>query len=136
MVIVTDPAARRRPLTLPEMQALADTMRRWMALIDAGEMEAGPVFRHELAGALTVLEVALGHDPSLIQTSLLTDDEHHRCVVVAAPREIRDQLIVGEGVRINRLELPMRSDRRRLASLVPLAKLLCYRRNSLTTTVV
>ncbi len=75
MVIVTDPAARRRPLTLPEMQALADTMRRWMALIDAGEMEAGPVLRHELAGALTVLEVALGHDPSLIQTSLFTDDE-------------------------------------------------------------
>lgn len=65
MVIVAKPAAGRRPLTRSEMLALVDTMRRWMALIDKGEMEAGPVFRHELAGALTVLEVALGQDPSL-----------------------------------------------------------------------
>jgi hypothetical protein len=57
------------------MQGLVDNMSRWMALIDAGDMEAGPVFRHELAGALTVLEVALGHDPSLVEGLLFTDDE-------------------------------------------------------------
>jgi len=37
------------------MKALANTMGRWMAMINKGEMEAGPVFRHELAGALTAL---------------------------------------------------------------------------------
>lgn len=29
-------------------------------------MESGPVFRHELAGAITALEVALGQEPSLV----------------------------------------------------------------------
>ena len=76
MMIVAKPATRRRHLTRSEMQALVDTMRRWMTMIDKGEMQAGPVFRHELAGALTVLKVALGHEPSLVQVSLFTDDEH------------------------------------------------------------
>jgi hypothetical protein len=49
---------------------------------------------------------------------------HHGRVVVAALREICDQLLVGECVRINRLDLPMRRDRSRLVSLVPLPKLL------------
>jgi hypothetical protein len=75
MVVVAKPAAQHRPLTRSEMQALADTMSRWMTLIDKGELQAGPVFRHELAGALTVLEVALGHEPSLVSDSSFTDDE-------------------------------------------------------------
>lgn len=75
MVIVAKAAAKRRALTRVEMQAFADTVNRWMDLIDQGEMEAGPVFRHELAGALTVLEVVLGHEPSLTGELVFTRDE-------------------------------------------------------------
>ena len=49
-----------------------------MTLIDTGDMEAGHVFRHELAGALTALEVALGQEPSLTGGSLFTRDEDQR----------------------------------------------------------
>jgi hypothetical protein len=55
----------RRPLTRLDIEGLAGTIATWLQLIDEGELEAGPVFRSELAGALTVLEVVLGREPSL-----------------------------------------------------------------------
>src|SRR3954451_24342195 len=45
-------------------------------------------------------------------------------MVVAAARQIGDQLRVGEGVRIDGLKLPMRGDGDWPAILVPVAKLL------------
>src|SRR5207248_3052321 len=45
-------------------------------------------------------------------------------VVVAAARQIGDQLRIGEGVRIDGLQLPMRGNGGRFAILVPIAKLL------------
>ncbi|MGA3354741.1 MAG: hypothetical protein ABSD85_16405 [Acidimicrobiales bacterium] len=66
---------KSRPLTRSEVGGLADTLKRWMALIENGDLRAGPAFCHELAGALTVLEVALGQEPSLVSDSLFRDDE-------------------------------------------------------------
>ncbi len=48
----------------------------------------------------------------------------HRRVVVAGTRQMRDQVLVGELIGIDRLELAMRLDRGRLDRLVPVAKLL------------
>ena len=48
----------------------------------------------------------------------------HRRVVVAAAAEVLDELVVRERVRVDRLELAMLRDRRRLGRLVPLAELL------------
>ena len=48
----------------------------------------------------------------------------HRRMVVAAALQIGDQLRVGEGVRIDGLQLPVRGDGGRFAILVPVAKLL------------
>ncbi len=45
-------------------------------------------------------------------------------MVVAAARQIGDQLRVGEGVRIDGLQLPVRGDGGWFAILVPVAKLL------------
>lgn len=53
-----------RPLTRSDTEALCDTIRRWVEMIDRGEMEAGPIFVSELAGALVALEVVLGKRPS------------------------------------------------------------------------
>ena len=50
--------------------------------------------------------------------------EDHVGVVLATAREIRDQLVVGEGVGVDRLQLAMGLDRGRLERLVPLAQLL------------
>ena len=48
----------------------------------------------------------------------------HGRMVVAAARQIGDQLRIGEGVRIDGLQLPVRGDGGWLAFLVPVAKLL------------
>ena len=48
----------------------------------------------------------------------------HGRMVVAAARQIGDQLRVGEGVRIDGLQLPVRGDGGWFAILVPVAKLL------------
>ena len=48
----------------------------------------------------------------------------HRRMVVAAARQIGDQLRVRESVQIDGLQLPMRGDGGWLAILVPVAKLL------------
>ena len=45
-------------------------------------------------------------------------------MVVAAAAEVRLQLVVRERVRVDRLELAMRRDRRRLGDVVPLVQLL------------
>ena len=50
--------------------------------------------------------------------------QDHRRVVVAAPREVRDELVVGERVGVDGLDLSVLRDRRRLDLLVPLAQLL------------
>ena len=50
--------------------------------------------------------------------------EDHLGVVVAAAREVLDQLAVRQRVGIDRLELAVLADRRRLGALVPLAQLL------------
>ena len=48
----------------------------------------------------------------------------HRGVMVAAAFEMDDQLLVGEPIRIDGLQRPVRLDRGRLGGLVPLAHLL------------
>jgi len=48
----------------------------------------------------------------------------HRRVVVAAAREIVGQFLVGQRVRVNRLDRPVRGDPRRLDRRVPIVELL------------
>ena len=48
----------------------------------------------------------------------------HLGVVIAATRQIRDQVLVGERVGIDRLQLAVRLDRSGLGRLIPLAELL------------
>src|SRR5262245_16687227 len=48
----------------------------------------------------------------------------HRRMVIAAARQVADELSVGEGVGIDTLQLPMRSKGGRFAFFVPITKLL------------
>ena len=48
----------------------------------------------------------------------------HRGVVVAAALQVPGQVVVAEGVRVHRLDLPVGRDRRRLHGVVPLLQLL------------
>jgi len=48
-------------LTREQMRALADSLRRVGAAVEAGELDCSPAMRHRLDGAVAALEVALGH---------------------------------------------------------------------------
>jgi len=52
---------------------------------------------------------------------LLLADPLEQLRVLAATTEIRDQFVIGERVRVDRLQLAVRLDRGRLERLVPLA---------------
>jgi hypothetical protein len=49
-----------RPLTRDEVEQLAVTLRRWLDLIAAGEMDASSAMGHRLEGAELALRAALG----------------------------------------------------------------------------
>ena len=78
---------------------------------ELGRRQVGPV-------AHVREEVAHGDDRRARVAHVLVDHLH---VVVAAAREVRDQLLVGERVRVDRLQLLVGRDRGRLEGLVPLA---------------
>ena len=78
---------------------------------ELGRRQVGPV-------AHVREEVAHGDDRRAGVAHVLVDHLH---VVVAAAREVCDQLLVGERVRVDRLQLLVGRDRGRLEGLVPLA---------------
>jgi len=52
-----------KPLNRSEVTALADDLRRMLALIESGDLDATTAMRHRIEGALAGLEVVLGRSP-------------------------------------------------------------------------
>ena len=54
-----------KPLNRAEVAALADDLRRMLAKIEAGDLDATTAMRHRVEGALAVLEVVQGRSARL-----------------------------------------------------------------------
>ena len=54
-----------KPLSRVEVAALADDLRKMLASIEAGDLDATTAMRHRIEGALAALEVVLGHSAGL-----------------------------------------------------------------------
>lgn len=57
-----------RPLSRAKVAALADDLRRMLATIEAGDLDATTAMRHRIEGALAVLEVVQGRSARLSST--------------------------------------------------------------------
>ena len=55
----------RRTQAGTRARVLLDQLRELLAAVDAGELPAGPAYRHRIEGAITALEAVLELPPSL-----------------------------------------------------------------------